>query len=411
MRTRILLIALSSCIGVSAQQSGITLEQAIQHARTNNKSIQASALDIEYQKQIRKTSTDIGKTNVLYMQGQYNSYAKNDNNVTITQSIPFPTVFSAQNSLGKSLVKGSELKKEVTENELVYEVKQVYYHLIYLASLEALLVRQDSILQDIVRAADARYRTGETNLLEKTTVTTQRNEALNLLSQTQSDIRIYQQSLGTLMGYNQAVAIAAATFEERKLESPLDSSSINQNPELLFQRQQIQIASSERRLASAHLMPEINVGYFNQTLINSPINASGELATSSNRFQGFQVGLSIPVWIGPHTAKIKAARIREERTETSAAYQKAQLAGQWEQAVQNYLKNKNSYEYYTTSALQNADLILKHSELAFQNGEIDYIGYLLSVRNAIQIRERYLQSLDNLNQSIITLEFLSGKDQ
>ena len=96
MRTCILLIALGSWIGVSAQQSSVTLEQAIQQARTNNKSIQASALDIEYQKQIRRTSTDIGKTNVLYMQGQYNSYAKNDNNITITQSIPFPTVFSAQ---------------------------------------------------------------------------------------------------------------------------------------------------------------------------------------------------------------------------------------------------------------------------------------------------------------------------
>jgi cobalt-zinc-cadmium resistance protein CzcA len=408
MKTCILLIALSACISVSAQQSGITLEQAILEGGTNNKSIQASALDVEYQKQIRRTSTDIGKTNVVYMQGQYNSYAKNDNNITISQSIPFPTVFSAQNSLGKSLIKSSELKQAATENDLAYQIKQVYYQLIYLKSLETLLVSQDSIFQAFVKAADSRYRTGETNLLEKTTVSTQRNEALNSLSLTQSDIRIYQQLLATLMGSNRPVTIAAAPFEERKLDIPLDSTSISQNPELIFQRQQVLIASGERKVASTRLMPDINVGYFNQTLINTPVSEGGMLATSSNRFQGFQIGLSIPVWIGPHYAKVKAARINEERTETAVAYQTTQLAGQWEQAVESYLKNKNSYDYYRTSALENADLILKHSELAFRNGEIDYIGNLLSVRNAIQIRERYLLSLNNLNQSIITLEFLSG---
>ena len=86
----------------SVQQLPVTLEEATQQALQKNQSIQAASLDIEYQQQIKRSSIDIGKTNVMYMRGQYNSYAKDDNNISITQSIPFPTVLTSQHSLGKS---------------------------------------------------------------------------------------------------------------------------------------------------------------------------------------------------------------------------------------------------------------------------------------------------------------------
>jgi len=41
-------------------------------------------------------------------------------------------------------------------------------------------------------------------------------------------------------------------------------------------------------------------------------------------------------------------------------------------AVQEFIKNRGSLEYYETSALQNADLILRQSDAAFKNGEIGY---------------------------------------
>ncbi|MGC3943198.1 MAG: hypothetical protein QM762_01450 [Chryseolinea sp.] len=92
------------------------MTQAIQ----NNKSIQAADLGIEYQRRLKKTSTDVGKTNVVYMRGQYNSFAKDDNNVTVSQIIPFPTVFGAQSNLNQSLIEGSELQKSTVQNELLF---------------------------------------------------------------------------------------------------------------------------------------------------------------------------------------------------------------------------------------------------------------------------------------------------
>lgn len=408
MKLSVLLILMCSWYITRAQSVAVTLDDAIQQALRNNKGIQAAALDVEYQQQLKRTAMDVGKTSVVYMRGQYNSYAKDDNNITVSQSIPFPTVFTTQRALHQSLVKGSELRKAATENELVYQVKQVYYELLYLAAHEALLQRQDSIYTVFVKAADLRYRTGEARLLEKTTAETQHSEALNVQAQIEADILVYQEQLRVLMNSDQPVQIVRDRLAERSLELAIDSASVQSNPELVYYKQQTQVTAHERKVAGARFLPDITLGYFNQTLIGTPVNASGELATKSDRFQGFEVGLAIPLWFGPQAAKVKAASIQQKKVQAEYEHLQNRTQAQWQQAVQQYTKNRNTVNYYKTSAVKNAELMLRQADIAFRNGEIGYTEYWLAVRNAMQLQENYLNALNALNQSVITLEFLAG---
>ncbi len=404
-----LLFAVISVLPAQAQnqpQPGITLRDAIDRALKNNKSIEAASLNVAYQQQVKRSLTDIGKTNVELMYGQYNSYAREDNNVTITQTIPFPTVFAAQNKLGNSLVKASELQKASAENELVYQVKQVFYHLSYLNTRHQLLKQQDSIFQNFIQATDLRYKTGDARLLEKSTATLQHHEVQNLLIQNQADISIYERMLATLLNSNQPVHIASAEISERVLQVP---DSLTNNPQLALLKQQVLVAERERKVTAAKMLPDITGGYFNQTLIDTQRSAgSPDLATKSDRFHGMQIGLAIPLWFGPQTARVKAAGINEQKAQKQYEYNYLLYNNQWQQALQEYTKNKNSITYYQTSALQNAELMLKQSALAFTNGEIGYTEYWLAIRNVMQLRENYLNSLNQLNQSVINLEFLAG---
>ncbi|MBK8292291.1 MAG: hypothetical protein IPK96_16490 [Flammeovirgaceae bacterium] len=76
MRTiAIILFNLSSLI-VFAQSDKLTLDQTLGVALRNNKGIQAASYEVEYQKQLKKTSFDLPKTDITLMRGQYNSYAK-----------------------------------------------------------------------------------------------------------------------------------------------------------------------------------------------------------------------------------------------------------------------------------------------------------------------------------------------
>ena len=66
-----------------------------------------------------------------YQYGQYNSIQK-DNEISVQQSIPFPTYYSAQSHLYKAELQSSELLQQTTVNEITTQVKLYYYQILYL---------------------------------------------------------------------------------------------------------------------------------------------------------------------------------------------------------------------------------------------------------------------------------------
>lgn len=405
---RILMIitfSLSAVAGL-AQSDRLTIEQAIDVALKNNSGIRAAAYEVESQKQLKKTSFDLPKTSVALMYGQYNSYS-NDNNISISQTIPL-TALGSQGSLNRSLIASAQLKKATTENELVYQVKQVFYQIAFLQARNSLLIQQDSIYEGFLKAASFRYKTGEANLLEQTTAETQRNEVKNQIRQNEASITVQRTQLRTLLNTETLPEIAESNLRELQFNATPDTTALAANPSLAFMRQQVQVAQSQKKVEAAKFAPDLLVGFFTQTLTGAVNPENGALATTSDRFIGFQLGISIPLWFAPHQGRVKAASFNQQAAQSNYQYYQTTLLGQLQQAAQQYAKNKSSLEYYRSSAIPNAELILKQSQIAFRGGEIGYAEYLLGVRNAISIKEGYLQTLNDFNQSIIYIEFLSG---
>ena len=387
----------------------LTLQQAIDGALKNNASVKAGNFEIDYSKALKKTSTDIGKTNVSLMIGQYNSI-NTDNNISVSQSIPFPTLFSSQSQLSKANIKGSELKLQLTQNELINQVKSVYHYLEYLQAEGNLLLSQDSIYTSFANASNSRFKAGENTLLEKTTAETQLMEIKNLLAQNQSNVLIYQSQLQALM--NSKVPVQIEQKQTTKLELSLlsDSTAYVQNPYLLYMKQQIEISNKQKKVETAKVLPEFTLGYFNQSLIGyQNTNGTDTYYGASKRFSGFQVGVSIPLWIVPQTAKVKAAGLNQKVMESNFEQHQTNIQNQYSQYLQEYMQDKNTLEYYEKSAIPNAELIIKQADKGFKNGEIGYVEYLQSIRTALTIKSNHLSSLNQYNQSIIKLEFLLGK--
>ncbi len=404
----ILLILLPAWSNAQTSNS-INLQQAIDGALKNNATIKAGNYEIDYSKALRKTSTDIGKTNVSLMLGQYNSI-KSDNNISVSQSIPFPTLFGSQNQLNKANIKGSELKLQFTQNELINQVKSVYHYLEYLHAERNLLLGQDSIYSSFANASNSRFKAGENTLLEKTTAETQLMEIKNLLAQNQSNISIYQSQLAALMNSKVPVQIEQKQIVKLELSLPSDSIAYSQNPYLLYLKQQIEISNKQKKVEAAKVLPEFTLGYFNQSLIGyQNINGTDQYFDASKRFTGFQVGVSIPLWIVPQTAKVKAAGINQKVMESNYEQYQTNVQNQYFQYLQEYLQDKNTLNYYEKNALPNAELIIKQADKGLRSGEIGYVEYLQSIRTALAIKSNHLSSLNQYNQSVIKLEFLLGK--
>ena len=59
--------------------------------------------------------------------------------------------------------------------------------------------------------------------------------------------------------------------------------------------------------------------------------------------------------------------------------------------------------------MPNVDLIVSTANVSYKSGEIGYIEYLQALQTATDVRLSYLQSVDQLNQSIININFLINK--
>jgi len=393
-----------------SQSAPAGVQVLVDEALKNNAGLRAAAYELDYSKAVKRTSGDIGKTNIALMHGQYNSLNA-DNNISISQSIPFPTVFASQAKLNQALVKGSELKQQVTRNELIGRLKSAWYQWQYLQARQQLLHSQDSIYSTFLKAAELRLKTGETNLLEKTTAETRLMEVKNLLLQNASDIRVTEAQLQALVNGKYGIQLSREPLAKLELAFPADSAVYEQNPALAYVKQQVEISHKQQKLEAAKVLPDFNVGYFNQSLIGyQNVNGTDQYFDASKRFTGFQVGISVPLWFGPQAARVKAAGINREVVQSNYEQYQVTMQAQYRQAVQEYVKYQNTLAYYESSALPNATLLIKQADAAFRSGEIAYVEYLQALRNALSIRESYLLALSQYNQSVITLEFLTGKN-
>ena len=414
MNTTLLLIGilLIPSFGVAQSDSSktLSLEQAIDVALENNLTIKSAKLEVTYNKKLKKTSTDVGKTQLNWQHGQYNSIVKNDNYFDVSQTFAFPTVYIKNASVANATIKSSEYQQAISENELIAEVKTTYYKLVNAQSNFQLLLKLDSIFSDFSKAAELKYKTGESNLLEKTTAQTQAMEVKNKLRLTKSDVEIYKSQLKILLNIDEPFVISNQEAAKKEITISLDSNSgFANNPALAYLEQEIVIQQQRKSLESAKLLPDLTIGYFNQSMIGyQTIGGTEQYFGSGDRFSGFQIGIAIPLWFQPYYSRIQASKVRGEIAESNYQQYEKTLGGEYQQAIQTYLKYKSALNYYEESALSQSELILTNAQKAFKSGTIGYVEYVQAIHQGIQIQSGWLEALKNYNQAIIHLEFLAG---
>lgn len=403
MKARAILIYMVFSISGMAQPS-MTSEEAVTFALKNNGSVKAAQYKVEEYNQLKRTGFDLPKTDVSVLYGQYNGYG-NDNNISVSQSLPI-LAFGAQGALNRARLTSSQLKQDVLKNELAYQVRRVCYQLYFEQAKMKMLNKEDSIFNEFLHSADARYKSGETNLLEYTTAKVQYEEVKNKIRKEESDINALRAALKSLLN---ASFLPELQYQElNELTVDLSNVSFQSSPVLAFTRQQIAVAEGERKAAVAKAAPDLSVGFFNQTLIGVVNTETGIEAGRGDRFTGFQLGVAIPLWVPAHQSRAKAARYARLSVEQQFDQEQQTLESSFQQAILSHDKAVSSLLYYRTIALPNAALLLQQSDVSFRNGEIGYPEFLMAIKSSIAIREGFLQALNECNQSVLLIEFLSG---
>jgi heavy metal efflux system protein len=387
----------------------INLHEAIQLALDNNLSLRASSYAVEAQKALKGASLDIPKMSVDGEYGQFNSITS-DNSFTISQSFAFPVFYIRQNQLATAGIKNSEWQLKTSQSEVATQVKQTYWHLIYLFSKYKLWMYQDSLYSGFSHAAELRAREGETNRLEMITARSQSLEIKNQLQQIKADLGIFNRQLQILLNVDEAISPSDTLLKRIGFIAANDSNLLRKNPSLGQINQQLEIAALERKLEGSRAWPDFKVGYFSQTMQGTQeVNGVPRTFGAGVRFTGVQAGIEIPVWFKQYASKVKAFKIKEQEAHARADNFSKSLKGKYQSLLDEFDKYGSSVTYYETQALPEAAVIIDQSIRSYKAGALDYLDYVLSLGRALNIKQNYLEALNNYNQTIISIEFVTGK--
>lgn len=394
--------------GKAQQLRQLSLNQAIEEALKNNKELKAIQNEQEYFKELKKAAFDPGKTNLIWTGGQYNSI-NFDNSFTITQNIDFPGNYKRQAELMIAQSKTAEMFLLQSQNELVFKIKSAYDLLLFLKDQQKIFLKLDSLYNRLMRVAEIRFRTGESSDLEKLSIENEAELAKNLLIENQAEIKQTQVLLKILLHSNEWIDAVEQTYEAKNVQQTSDLSFLQNHPRLRWMKQKLDVSQKQISTEKARLYPGLTLGYFNQSLIGTQlIDGNERFFDGGKRFQGFQLGISLPLWSKPFAARIQAGEKMKLMAQNELSGNQKDLEGKYEQTLTLLESKLNLMESFRNKLLPQSARIILLAEKAYEKGEIAYIELFQNLNRAVDIEKEYIRQIYLYNQEIIHLEFLTG---
>lgn len=391
--------------GQFSEAQSLGLEEVLELGQKNNLAVQSAVLENKMYSDLKGSAFELPKTEILATFGQLNTNAQ-DKNFSISQSFS-PFQYGAKKKVLVENSNLSQLKTGVTKQEIKFNIRQSWNAILYYSELNKMLKQQNGLMQKFVRSATLRFETGETNALEKATAVAKKQELEQKIKHNDAMIWVEKSKIKTFINQQENFAVRDTSFVALPTLGILDSTAIAGNASVKVASQQIQVAQANQKLEKSTLLPDVSAGYFIQSFTgNQEVNGDVVYYDGSPRFQGFSVGISVPIFAGSTVSKIKAAKTNIEIQEKNAAYLKLEMQNQYQQQLEQLKTFESQLDYYKNTALENAMLISKNAGKAYQNGDISYFEYVQGLETSLAIRTNYINTVNNFNQTVINLQFL-----
>lgn len=381
---------------ISQAQEKISLEKAIELAKSNNIELKIADKEIERQTVLKKTAFQPEPLQVQYQGGQFNS-ADFDHNVSIQQFFPIGNITKANRQLQEELVKLAEKRKALSSYELEKAVTLAYYQYLYGVSIQKLNSELNDIYTKFLKNAELRFQTGESGNIEVISAKAKVKEIETQKQQLEYDLAIYQKQLQFFIETDQNIV----PDENTALQYPIIKEAGNLKVEGLmtdYYQQQISVYQKEANTYKAMRTPKLGLGYFAQTI------------NTESLFQGFTAGLQIPLFGGVNTAKAQASAISISQSQLALDKNKLALNLQKQELENNFKKQQKALDYYQKEGSQYADQIISTAQKSYANGDLSYWSYISFLNQAIDIKKQYTEATHNYNQSAIELQFPTIKN-
>nr|WP_315142521.1 CusA/CzcA family heavy metal efflux RND transporter [uncultured Flavobacterium sp.] len=388
-----LIVLLISSFSFAQNSQPISLQKAIEIAKTNNIDLKIADKEIEKQTVLKKTAFQADPLQVQYQGGQFNSKYY-DSNVSIQQYFPIGRITKANRQLQEELVKLAEKRKALSEYEIEKAVTIAYYQYLYGVSVQKLNADLLEIYSKFLKNAELRFETGESGKIEVISAKAKSKEIETQQAQLEFDLAIYQKQLQFFIQTEENIVPDSTTPMQYSFQ-PNENQSKVETLVTDYYTQQISVYQKEANTFKALRTPKLGLGYFGQTL------------DTKSYFQGFTAGLQIPLFGGVNSAKAKASAISISQSQLELDKNKLTLKLQMQELKNDFEKQQKALDYYQKEGLLYAEQIIATAQKSYANGDMSYWYYISFLNQAIDIKKQNAEATNAYNQSAIQLQFPS----
>lgn len=356
----------------------VSMEDILGEIEKNNKTLQANTQNLEAQKLAFKSSNPLYNPNVAYdfMYG-FPLNAGNQTDFLINQAFDFPTSYGKRKQLAEGRSTQSDLQYNAGRQEILFDAQSTCLELVYRNKLHVQLQERKAYTEGLLESFEKKLNTGEGNILDVNKAKLQLIEINKDYQLNLSQINQLTQKLTGLNGGNDIIFLSTqyptidsiGDFEELYAEIQ------SKDPTLKFIEMDISSAQKQVELSKAMALPKLEAGYRHQAILGQ-------------RFNGFHLGTSIPLWENKY-------KVRQSEAELSTSslkvlqYQNDKYASS-RQLFEKYEKLSLTLNEYKTvlSALNSKEYLDK----ALAVGHISTIEYFLESNYYYMAYNNYLQT-------------------
>lgn len=384
-------------MGVFTAQSQTTPQklsegQVIERALQQSVQMKKSQLAIEKSKTELGKAIDLGPTSISYQDVGVSMTAA-EKEWSINQSLGSVLTHIQKRSLAKQTNKLANTLNDISKREVVRKARSLYQQWSYLYGVLSLMKEQQENTNSIKQISEKLYDSGEIGgvendltSLQSLGVQSQKNEVYKNFIQTENDLK-------------QLLQIDFDIQPVDKLPEMKEFLVVNDSLSTDFMKsleQQNKVASANVKVAKSVYFPELTAGIINRQTGNE------------NGYNGFSIGLNLPLSFWSNKAKIKEQKIIQEEiayeNNNKAMVIKNNFKSLQEQLV--YLKGELLSVRSTATKAQN---FINKLQIAYKVGEIDAYQYNQSFNAYFQVMQNYLSLVNNFNQTVIAYEFYTKK--
>lgn len=384
-------------IGLSLQAQDISLDKALEIAANNNLSTKSQSLLAEYHAKRIATAASLPQTALRTTFGKINGPAF-DNSIGLSQSISFPTVYTQQRKVLHTEWDSAVIGVNLSILEVKKNVTELFYYILVLRAKEKVLIQLDSAYARFLEKANLQLEKGVSNQLERTAAAVQRENILIQRQMLSATIEIAKIQLQLLLNSDIRYEPSASTITYRTAVG-LTEVALDRHPQLLLQAQEIEKSKANVRLEKARLLPELSIGYFNQSF--NDINR--------NRFSSVEIGIGIPLFYRGQKAQIRAEEQKVLYVQNELQAKKKQLESDYAGLLKHFHAQQAVVTVFEHNQLRDAGQIIALAQEQFTNGEINYLEWVMLNNQAVQIQNDYYEAVLQFNQTAIQIQYIISK--